>query len=63
MTPAERQRRKRRLERAGLAALPTGWVSAAFAARAAAQVEAYQDKVEEALTVDPPRGRPPKQPE
>ena len=60
MTAAERNRRKRRLEAAGFRALPTGWVPASFAARAAAQVEAWQDEVAKAAAQDLPLGRPPK---
>ncbi|MBQ0803138.1 MAG: hypothetical protein KBT76_15535 [Sulfitobacter litoralis] len=60
MTPAERNRRKRRLEAAGFKALPTGWVPAAYADRVAAQVAAYRKEVDEAAQADMPLGRPPK---
>lgn len=60
MTPAERNRRKRRLKAAGFKALPTGWVPAAYADRVAAQVEHYRAEVEQAETAKLPRGRPPK---
>jgi hypothetical protein len=59
MTAAERNRRKRRLERAGYKALPTGWVPAAYADKVAAQVAAYHDDVEAAAVRDlPARGKP-----
>jgi hypothetical protein len=60
MTAAERNRRKRRLERAGFKALPTGWVPSAYADRVAAQVEAYRDEVAKIEAKELPRGRPPK---
>lgn len=63
MTAAERNRRHRRLARAGFAALPTGWVPKAFAERAQAQVEAWREEVEAAEAQELPRGRPPKQQE
>lgn len=63
MTPAERNRRHRRLAKAGFAALPTGWVPEAYAKRVEAEVEAYRAKVEAAAARELPRGRPPRDPE
>jgi hypothetical protein len=59
MTAAERNRRKRRLEAAGFKALPTGWVRAQFAERAAAEVEACSKEVKVASAMPLPLGRRP----
>jgi hypothetical protein len=60
MTPAERNRRKRRLEAAGFKALPTGWAPAAYVDRVAAQIEHYRAEVAKAEATELSRGRPPK---
>lgn len=60
MTSAERNRRKRRLERAGFVYVEGGWFKPGFAKRIEAQAEAYRDEIEEALAEELPRGRPPK---
>jgi hypothetical protein len=55
----DRKAQKRRLERAGFVHL-SGWVPAAFAAKAAQQVEFYREDVAK-VVAEPakPRGRPP----
>ena len=55
---AERNRRKRRLERAGFKALPTGWVPIEFADKVAAVVEANRSEVTKAAVMHLPLGRP-----
>jgi hypothetical protein len=57
-----RAEKKRRLERAGLVALPTGWVSQGFAERALEQVKNFRPDVAAILAQPPkPRGRPKKE--
>ena len=59
MTPTERQKRKRRLERAGFVYV-AGWLKPEFAKRVLAQIEAYRDAAERTAAAEPPRGRPKK---
>lgn len=58
---AQRQNRKRRLERAGFIYV-AGWLRPEFGKRAQAQIDAYREEVERIANEDAPRGRPPTKP-